>query len=273
MFAAAGPLAVRMTRTERPAHPMLGASPMPRYVRLADIFRQRIARGVWPKDTMMPTIEQLMQEFSVSRVTVRQAVRLLSDQGLVSPRRGLGTLINNAPPKHRSLKVHTTLEGLVGMFAGQLKHDEVTNVAESHTSPALQEDDGIAAPRYFHMRRVQARDGIKYALISLYLDDRVFAMAPDRFRNEIVLPVLLSLPCVTIARARQTMRIGRADVEVTGLLGISVGEPMAEVRRVLVGPDDTVVYVAEIAYHGDQIYLDMDLRPDVQPETVTAERS
>ena len=52
-------------------HPVLGGSPIPLYLQLADVLRQRISRGVWPAGTMLPSIESLMTEFSVSRVTVR----------------------------------------------------------------------------------------------------------------------------------------------------------------------------------------------------------
>jgi GntR family transcriptional regulator len=51
------------------------------------------------------------------------------------------------------------------------------------------------------------------------------------------------------------------DVEVAALLDIPVGEPMADVRRVLVAPDRTVIYLAEVNYRGDYIHLDMNLKP------------
>jgi GntR family transcriptional regulator len=208
---------------------------------------------------MLPSIELLMQEFSVARVTVRRAIKLLSDDGLVSPRRGRGTLINRIPARERSLRVHTTLAGLVDMYRGD--KPVLTNIAESDASPDLLEGDGVAAPSYFHMRRVHARDGVKYCVISMYIDDRIFRKAPSRFRDEAVLPVLFSLPGAEIARARQTMHISRADVEIAALLEIPVGEPMADVRRVLSAPDGTVLYLAEVAYRGDYIHLDMDLKP------------
>ena len=137
----------------------------------------------------------------------------------------------------------------------------LTNLAESNAAPTLLEGDGIAAPSYFHMRRVHAREGIKYCVISMYIDERVFRKAPKRFRKEVVLPILFHLPGVEIAHARQTMHISRADVEVANLLAIPVGEPIADVRRVLVGPDDTVIYLAEVHYRGDHVHLDMDLKP------------
>ena len=249
-----------MARSDSQArHPVLAASPIPLYLQLADIFRHRIASGLWPMGQMMPSIEVLVEEFSVARVTVRQAVKLLSDAGQVSPRRGRGTLINEIPARERSLRVHTTFAGLVDMY----RDDEpvLTNIAESNASPTLLEGDGNAAPSYFHMRRVHARDGVKYCVISMYIDDRIFQKAPSRFRNEVVLPVLYSLPEAKIARARQTMHISRADVEVAALLEIPVGEPMADVRRILSTRDDTVLYLAEVTYRGDHIHLDMDLKP------------
>jgi GntR family transcriptional regulator len=200
-----------------------------------------------------------MEEFSVARVTVRQAVKLLSGEGLVSPQRGRGTMINEVPARERSLRVHTTFSGLVDMYRDD--KPVLTNLVESEASPALQDGDGFAAPSYIHMRRVHAREGIKYCVISLYIDERIFQKAPKRFRNEVVLPLLFSLPGADIASARQTMEISRADVEIAALLDIPVGEPMADVRRVLVAPDLTVIYLAEVTYRGDYIHLDMDLKP------------
>ena len=69
---------------------------MPRYAQLADLLRQRIARGVWPPGTQLPSLEALMQEFDVARVTVRQAIDLLAREGLVSPQRGRGTFVTGA---------------------------------------------------------------------------------------------------------------------------------------------------------------------------------
>ena len=62
----------------------------PKYARIADTMRQRIARGTLPHGTRLPANEALAEEFGVSRVTVRQAVDLLVAEGLVEPRQGAG---------------------------------------------------------------------------------------------------------------------------------------------------------------------------------------
>lgn len=240
-------------------HPIFGDSLIPRYLQLADIFRQRIARGVWRSGDMLPSIENLMDEFSVSRITVRQAIQLLSSEELVSPQRGKGTIVNKIPGARRLLRVDTTLADLVEMYRSD--KPVLTNIAESDVSPDLLEGDGNPAPNYFHMRRVHAREGVKYCVISIYIDDRIFRQAQSEFRNEAVLPVLFSLPGIEIGRARQTMHIAKADVEIASLLSIPVGEPMAEVRRVLSSPDGTVIYLADVSYLGNHIHLDIDLKP------------
>jgi GntR family transcriptional regulator len=240
-------------------HPIFGTSPVPLYYQLAEIFRQRIGRGIWTPGNMLPSIESLMKEFTVARITVRQGIRLLSDEGLVTAQRGKGTFVNKVNSAQRLLRVHTTLAGLVDMYRGD--KPVLTNLEESDAFPELLESDGIAAPGYFHLRRVHARDDIRYCVISIYIAEQVFRMAETDFRNEAVLPILFSLPGIDIKNARQTMHISKADAEIANLLAIPVGEPMAEVRRVITAPDNTVIYLAEVSYRGDYIHLDMDLKP------------
>ena len=110
------------------------------------------------------------------------------------------------------------------------------------------------------MRRVHSTGNAAYCLISLYLDDRVFRMAPSRFRKETAIPVLLELPKVKIASARQAVTISTADVEAAEHLGIPLYSPVALVRRVFTSTDGTVLYLAEVTYRGDYIRFEMDLR-------------
>ena len=237
---------------------MFGRAPIPLYVQVADVMRHRIKRGLWPRGQMLPSLEQLMAEFQVARVTVRQAIQLLAAEGLLSPERGRGTFVTAEPGAQRRLLVQTTLDDLVEMYRGDTP--DLSNIIESHEQPKLSERDGIAAPSYFHMRRVHSRDGERYCVVSLYIDERVFELAPDRFRREVVIPLFASLPGIEIAKAYQTLNIGAADVEVADNLGIAVNTPVAEIRRVFNGPDGTVVYLGEATYRGDYIHLEMDLR-------------
>lgn len=240
-------------------HRIFGSTPIPRYLQLAELVRQRVIKGHWPPGSMLPSIEQLMDEFDVARVTVRQAIALLAEEGLISPQRGRGTFVTGKPDTRRHLRVETTLDDLVAMYSGD-RPDHAT-LAEAVADPVLSDKDGIKAPKYYYLRRIHSRNGERYCVISIYIDHRVFRRAPARFRRELALPVLTSLPGLKITGARQTLTISTADVETSRLLGIPVNAPVGEVRRVMCGPDRTVIYLAEVTYRGDYIHLEMDLKP------------
>jgi GntR family transcriptional regulator len=238
---------------------LFGDSPIPRYAQISALMRRRIERGQWAPGARVPSLEALMAEFGVARVTVRQAINLLVREGLLSAQRGRGTFVTGAPASRRGLRLATSLAALADMY----RHDapKLTLIEDTIASPRLEPGDGKAAPRYRYMRRVHSREGTPYCVISIYLDERVFRKAPVRFRRHTVVPVLLTLPGVRVAQAFQTLAIGTADVEVARLVGMPVNAPVAEVRRVCRDPSGTVIYLAEVTYRGDYIHLEMDLKP------------
>lgn len=238
---------------------MFDRVPIPRYVQLADLMRQRIAKGFWPRGNAIPSIDKLMAEFDVARVTVRQAIQILAQEGLLLPQRGRGTFVTAEPGRERRLTVHTTLDELVEMYRGDTP--DLSNIVESRDAPMLLEKDGEAAPGYYHLRRVHSRAGERYCVVSLYIDERIFDLAPERFRHEVAIPLLASLPGIEIARARQTLHISTADVEIARDLRVPVNTPVGEIRRIFNAPDGSVLYLAEATYRGDYIRLEMDLKP------------
>lgn len=238
---------------------MLENGPIPRYVQLADIMRQRIKKGVWQVGQVLPSIIELTEEFGVARVTVRQATQLLANDGLLSPQRGRGTFVLPESGRDRRLALRTTLGDIVEMYRGD--KPDLSNIIEAHENPRLSEGDGKAAPGYFHMRRIHSRDGEAYCVVSIYIDERIYNKAPKKFRSEMVIPLLASLPSVEIAKARQTLNIGSADTEVARDLGVPINTPVGEIRRVFNAPDGAVIYLGEAVYRGDYIHLDVDLKP------------
>jgi GntR family transcriptional regulator len=237
---------------------ILDKAQVPLYVQLAGLFRQRIVKGVWREGEMLPSLEKLVAEFGVARVTVRQAIDRLTRDGLVSPQRGRGTFVTGAPQADRWLKVETTLENLAELYRDT--QPTILVIDESNRTPRLLDSDGAAVERYVYMRRVHAHEGRPYCVIDIYLDAAIFARRPARFRKETVIPLLLGMPSVEIVTARQGLTISTADLEVARHLGISVNAPVAEVRRVFTGPNRRVIYLAEITYRGDYVHLEMDLK-------------
>jgi GntR family transcriptional regulator len=73
------------------------ASPYKLYHSLGQIIRSKIQSGEWLVSKQIPSERMLMQAFSVSRATVRQAVENLVKEGILYREQGKGTFVS--PPK------------------------------------------------------------------------------------------------------------------------------------------------------------------------------
>jgi GntR family transcriptional regulator len=217
-------------------------SASPLYVQVADTMRERITKGSWAV---------------VSSITVRLAIQMLKREGLVSTKQGRGTFVTSRPPVHPKMRIETSLRGLAELYRSA--RPKLVPLEEGTRSPELQPEDGNAAPKYHYMRRIHMGPRQANSVISIYLDERVFRLKPRRFRNETIIPVLLDLPQVKIARANQTLTIAKAGTDAARSLGISASAPVAEIRRVFLAPDGTVIYVGDLVYRADFIRLEMNL--------------
>lgn len=232
-------------------------STSPLYTQMADALRERIVKGIWPIGLQIPTLPALAQEFGVALITVRQAVRVLKDEGLLIPEQGRGTFVRSKPDIHPKMRVETSLPALADLY--RKLSPRVIPLAEGTATPRLDTEDGTPAPRYHFLRRLHASETQLTSVISAYLDERVFKLAPRRFRSEVIIPVLMDLKSVTIGSARQILTVSTAGAEAASALNISVSAPVAEVRRVFCAPDGTVIYLGELTYRGDFVRVDMDL--------------
>lgn len=68
-------------------------APEPLYQQLAAIIREQIRSGALPPRTMVPSVTRLAAEHDLAVVTVRNAIRLLKDEGLVVTVPGRGTFV------------------------------------------------------------------------------------------------------------------------------------------------------------------------------------
>ena len=79
----------------------------PLYMRAAMELKAEIVNGVYPVGSLIPTEDELCKRFSVSRYTVREALRVLREEGLVSSRRGAGTIV--VPSRARDEDIHQVM--------------------------------------------------------------------------------------------------------------------------------------------------------------------
>ena len=69
--------------------------PLPRYLAVAETLMREIGKGKFPVGGMLPTETEICERFGISRHTTREAVRQLTQLGMVTRRAGVGTTINN----------------------------------------------------------------------------------------------------------------------------------------------------------------------------------
>lgn len=92
--------------------------PKPRYVQLATTLMREIESGQYPVGALLPTEFELCEQFGVSRFTVREAVKLLVQQGLITRQPGVGSRVQAAPVDARYTQ---TMSGLADLqqYAGE----------------------------------------------------------------------------------------------------------------------------------------------------------
>lgn len=75
-------------------------STLPIYVQIANDLRQKIQQEIYQAGDKLPSQKELGSQFGVNRHTVRQALALLKDEGLLRVDRGLGAFIADAPTRY-----------------------------------------------------------------------------------------------------------------------------------------------------------------------------
>lgn len=233
---------------------------VPLYTQLASSLRAEIEAGRWPVGTRLPAIEDLAGTFSVALQTMRQAVSVLEEEGLVLRKQGLGTFVQKGPRDQRWLTLPTDWRSLVGM----VDHLEarLLLVDSSDRVPRIRPGEGEAAPAYKYLKRVHYRNDQPFCVIEIYLSAEIYMLAPERFRNEIIVPILDRMDEVDIGTVRQSVSVDVADSDTARLLDIPIAGPIARVRRYIADKNGTVIYAADVLYRGDVVYLDMNLSPE-----------
>lgn len=237
-------------------------SRMPLYLQVAKLMRQEIENQAWRYGEQIPTLDELENEYKVSRITLRAALTQLEEQGLIHRTRGLGTFVAKDLSQQRWFRLPNNLDQLVDAVA-DLK---IRRLPIDASIPALTPvfESGEPAPAYQRMRRVHYHENIPYCLIDIYLDQRLFDRDPEGFSSNPVVPQIAALPDMTVSQARQMMRITVSNEDTAAHLDIGVGDPIADVTRGLLDAKGRIVYFAHIQYPAQMIYIDLDLMQGVR---------
>lgn len=235
----------------------LRTSSLPLYVALSNLLRAEIEEGRWPPGTQLPTLEQLSEMYGMARVTVRQALGVLADDGLIDRVQGKGTFVADVVKPRKTIHLDSSWDNFLQMLDGNLP--QALTVEADVPLPTLRPEEGEAAPSYRYMRRVHRAGNQPYCVIDLYLDNACYALAPEAFDQAMVIAVLGRLGRPKLKKMTQSFRILAADLTVARLLDLPVGAPVGEVRRVITDKAGRVLYLGIGQYRGDLVVFNTTL--------------
>jgi GntR family transcriptional regulator len=129
--------------------------PPSRYAALAEQLADEIARGDYQAGGRFPTEHDLKKRFGVGRHTVREALKALREQGLVTRRRKVGTtVLTERPSTHYSHRLKD-LNGLVSLAQDTVLHIRYDGFVTMSAERAFGFDDG--PDRWLRIAGLRAR--------------------------------------------------------------------------------------------------------------------
>ena len=156
------------------ATPANGSGAVARYQQVKDHITRRIQDGQWQPGDRLPSENDLVQQFGLSRMTVNRALRELAEQGRIERVAGVGSFV--ARPKPQSTLLHIAN---LGSEVRERGHDYACRVlsVERLAAPvdAAAALDVRTGESVFHALCVHLEDGVPVQLEDRYVNPR---MAP-----------------------------------------------------------------------------------------------
>jgi GntR family transcriptional regulator len=142
---------------------------VPLYHQLRIVLSERLRRGDWKPNERLPSEDELVEHFGVSKATVRQALRDLAQAGLVRREQGRGTFAADQRIQFgpRQLTSFTEEMTHLGLQTGSVVLAWEIRPAEELVACALQLQEG--APIYL-LRRLRLAGGEPMGIQTAYLD-------------------------------------------------------------------------------------------------------
>lgn len=187
---------------------------LPLYMQVAATLRTAILRGIYPVGTRMPTEDALCGRFKVSRYTIREALRQLRADNLITSQPGSRPIIATpSAPARRELIANEIGEDFFDYTIGT--RFEIETMEMVSISRALADETGLpAGDRWLYARgyRANADDGLatcwneyfiaaQYAMVGRLLARHVGPLIPlleDLF-NERITQITRSMSAVPMA--------------------------------------------------------------------------
>jgi DNA-binding GntR family transcriptional regulator len=248
------------TRSSRPS--ALAGHGAPRYMRVADALIADIEQGTYPVGEMLPPELEIAEQYGVSRYTAREAIRRLTQLGLITRRAGIGTTVtSNTTQSNYSARISDIDELIHYAKETRLKllGEEWVKV-EGELANVLKPAKGQTWLKLTALRYPQgSRKPISYTSMVVH---PAYARIRERIRENgaAVYRLIEEMYGERISEVKQEITCVALDKEQATLLGEEVGSPALLVYRYYLGKDSNLLSVSINLYPPDRFRLQTSWR-------------
>jgi GntR family transcriptional regulator len=225
----------------------------PLYGKVEEVLAGEIARGEYQPGDQLPTEDELLARFGVSRITVRRAVQNLIQRGVVEIRRGRGTFVL-APKVSQEL---TKLTGFVEDMDthGRTASARVVSQGVVAASARVARHLGVSkGTRVMRIERVRLADSVPMSFDETYL--------PLEIGRKIVRNDLRAMPIFTLLEEKYGIPLVEAEYSLeaaaaTGHVAVGLevpeGAPIFRIERTSFTTEGKPIDYEMLSYRGDLI--------------------
>lgn len=225
---------------------------VPLYEQIHQSLREMIAAGKVAPGKPVPSERELSEHFSVSRMTARQALRALRQDGLAYRERGLGTFVAK-----RKVDVHT--RNLAGFTEDMLQRglqpsSKVIRLNREMPSQTNLDELGLkAGAEVFRLERLRLADGTPMAYEINFIP---VALCPDLaerdLANDSLYRILGKEYGVTFHRAEEVLEAACASGTEARYLSIKLNAPLLVVHRIMYSETGQPIESVKTIYRADR---------------------
>ena len=254
-------LAARTVATDKSEGALSKDLGVPLYHQIQHLVRHRIHSGLYPPGTQIPSEHDLCRELSVSRVTLREALRELVRENLLVKVQGKGTFVSSNPPKRLKPVRYT---GFLEELQERVRKLRVTEVEVVQT-PATSELKSTlqlspATTEVTLIKRLRHIDDEPFSYTLNYLPSEIGArIRPKDLHSLPLLKILQEDLKIPILRAKETIEAAPADPDTARRLAIPVLYPVMHMTRIMYTTGDRPFELVDIFYRADKYHYSVNM--------------
>lgn len=229
------------------------------YIQVKDILISRIQANIWQADSLIPTEQELIKEFNVSRTTIRQAITMLVQDGMLEKKQGRGTVV-----KPQNLMGHL---GYLKGFAEEVRSMGQTPrsklMRSEFSNNLFQESKALGIPEdkeILLIERLRFADDVPIAIERTTWTKDIGDIITGYDLNEVNYYEVLENHNIYLKNAKEEIRAINATADEADLLGIRPGEALLEMTRLSYGMNDHPIEFTKTKYRSDLYHYNIELK-------------